>query len=156
MKQADNLKRSYFELGQVFEILNRHYAIPIFIQVTNIFFNLLVNSFSLASKIMEKMIVKKSNAFLMTYSEVMLICNSKVNFSSEENIIEYKLHFSSTVDVPFNNRKLTGVNSEIIFVFLEGFSVLNIIYDITKLFLLIFSMEKLAKFKSSTLDILKR
>ena len=156
LKELDNLKKSYFELGQVFEILNNHYAIPIFIQVTNMFFDLLLNSYLIATTIMKKWNVEKSNAFLMTYSELMLICYSKVNFSSEGNFVEYKREFSSSIDVPFNNRTLTDVNREFIFDFLEIFSVMNIIYETVKLILLIFSMEKLAKYKYTTYNILKR
>ena len=105
---------------------------------------------------MKKWNVKKSKAILITYSELMLICYTKVNFSSEENFVEYKREFSSSIDVPFNNRTLTDVNREFIFDFLEIFSVMNIIYETVKLILLIFSMEKLAKYKYTTYNILKR
>ena len=144
----DNLKTSYFELGQVVEILNWHYAIPILIQVTNMFFNLLVNCYSIASMIITKVNVKKGDAFVMTCSE----CYSKVNFSSEENYIKYKREFSSSIDVPFNNRISTDESIDLI----EEISVINILYEITKLFLLIFSMEKLAQYKSTMLNILRR
>ena len=156
LKDLDNLKRSYFELGQVFEILNNHYAIPIFTQVTNMFFDLLLNCYLIATIIMKKWNVKKSKAILITYSELMLICYTKVNFSSEENFMEYKRESSPSIDVPSNKRTPKDDYNELFFDFLEGICVINIIYEITKLYLLIFSMEKLAKYKSTTLNILKR
>ena len=149
----NHLKKSYFELGQVFEILNRHYAIPILIQITKMFFHLLADCYSIASMIIRKLNVKKGDSFLMTCSELILICYSKVNFSSEENFMEYKRECSSSIDVPYNNRTSTDESIDLI----EGICILlTIIYEITKLFLLIFSMEKLAKYKSTMLNILKR
>ena len=156
LKDLDNLKRSYFELGQVFEILNRHYAIPILIQITKMFFHLLADCYSIASMIIRKLNVKKGDSFLMTCSELILICYSKVNFSSEENFMEYKRESSPSIDVPSNKRTPKDDYNELFFDFLEGICVINIIYEITKLYLLIFSMEKLAKYKSTMLNILKR
>ena len=154
IKQLDYLKRSYYELGQVSEILNRHYAVPILMQVTNMFFDLLVDSYLIASEIIKRLNIKKSNSLLITYSELMLICYTKVNFSSEENFMEYKSDFSSSFDMETYNG--TANDDEVISVYQVGTSLRNICYEIIKLILLIFSMDKLAKCKTTTLDNLKR
>lgn len=155
LKQLHRLERSYFELGQMFDILNSHYSVVILIEIINMFFSLLVNCYLLTGKIFDKMQRKKKDTVQLTYSELILICYTKFNFSSEENFLEYKQQFPSSIEVQSLNTTSDREYGDDIEQYLYS-TIFNINYEIIKLILLIFSLNKLLTCKNETLDILKR
>lgn len=152
MKQLQNLQRSYFELEQVFGIWSRHYSVPVFTGITNMFFDILMNGYLLSLKVYAyyKVDEKKNDTVTMSYSKMMLICYQKVNLSSENNILENK---PSSFNETFQE-KIISTDEDWKFLFYE--SIQFIIYATFKLLLLIFSLDFLAKCKTTTLDVLKR
>ena len=150
IKQLHHLEKCYFELGQVFEILSHYYAVPVFIQITNIFFDILMNSYIVVNEVFKfiKVHRNKYNADT-TCPHLMLICLNTVNFSTEGNFFEYKSQFDSltngtSLDTTSLNYKETEVSRHFI------------IYASIKLLFLIVSFDALAKCKTATLNILKR
>lgn len=137
----------------MFEILIRHYAVPIFIEITNMFFDLLMNSYLIAQKliVLSKMSEIKNDTFTMTYPQLMLICLENVNISSANNLLKNKSEFMIN-DTLRDKTVLEDDNWK--FYFYEAIQYM--LYEIIKLLLLIFSLDTLAKCKTATADILKR